>query len=229
MVEPDFSFTTQPASLARKKETALAPKGKLAIKLISARNLSAPSAASRPYVLVSFDQNEFVSREPIHEEGEEVTGIAVTREEGRVSAKSPSPILRTRVGDGESGVSNGGVASSIESGGSDASGSSTVNGDTPKVLSGPAGTLPSSGLGRSLDAYRSESEAAAAAGSVTASIPTSLPTISDGSTTPTAQNVFTSLSAHNPTWKHEVFLYVHSSSGLQRESTHPVILQRRHE
>lgn len=204
-MEPDFSFTTQPASLARKKETALAPKGKLAIKLISARNLSAPSAASRPYVLVSFDQNEFVSREPIHEEGEEVTGIAVVRVEGSITAKSPSPILRTRAGD-ESGVSNSGVESGIESDVGDGIGASTVNGDAPKVLSGPAGTLPSSGLGRSLDAYRNENEAAAAAENAIASTPPSLPTISGEGTTPTAQNVFTSLSAHNPTWKHEVFL-----------------------
>lgn len=81
MVEPDFSFKTQPSSLARKKETALAPKGKLSVKLISARHLSTPSSVSRPYVVVTFDQNEFVSREPIHEEGEEVTGVAVPRED----------------------------------------------------------------------------------------------------------------------------------------------------
>ena len=80
MVEPDFSFKTQPSSLARRKETALAPKGKLFVKLISARHLSAPSSASRPYVVVTFDQNEFVSREPIHEEGEEVTGVAILKD-----------------------------------------------------------------------------------------------------------------------------------------------------
>lgn len=81
--EPDFSFKTQPSQHARQPKppgsssnTTAAPRGKLLVKLISARHLSPPSLRARPYVVVSFDQNEFVSREPIHEEGEEVTGLA---------------------------------------------------------------------------------------------------------------------------------------------------------
>jgi len=77
--EPDFSFKTQPSALTRQKNNQSAPRGKLLVKLISARHLSPPSIQSRPYVVVTFDQNEFVSREPIHEEGEEVTGTARLR------------------------------------------------------------------------------------------------------------------------------------------------------
>lgn len=77
--EPDFSFKMQPPA-AKKRENALAPKGKLSIKLIGARHLSAPSTHSRPYVVVTYDQNEFISREPIHEEGEEATGVAIPKD-----------------------------------------------------------------------------------------------------------------------------------------------------
>lgn len=81
MSEPDFSFKTQPSSLTRKREGGNAPRGKLTVKLISARGLSATSNSSRPYVVVTFDQNEFVSREPIHEEESVATGTATTRNE----------------------------------------------------------------------------------------------------------------------------------------------------
>ncbi|KAL8281126.1 hypothetical protein RQP46_006484 [Phenoliferia psychrophenolica] len=86
--EPDFSFTTQPSSLARKRENGSTPKGRLAVKLISARHLSCPSAASLPYVVVTFDQNEFISREPIHEEGEEATGVARSKDEAPPSVQN---------------------------------------------------------------------------------------------------------------------------------------------
>ncbi|GAA5894298.1 uncharacterized protein JCM6883_003778 [Sporobolomyces salmoneus] len=118
--EPDFSFKTQPSAHARQPKntsnsTAAAPRGKLLVKLISARHLSPPSIQSRPYVVVTFDQNEFVSREPIHEEGEEVTGLArpvaltpaggggggetttIENGQGQGGSKSPIPDLKGRL------------------------------------------------------------------------------------------------------------------------------------
>ena len=170
MVEPDFSFKTQPSALARKKETALAPRGKLFVKLISARRLSAPSSASRPYVVVTFDQNEFVSREPIHEEEEEVTGLAVVIDDTR--PKAPSPILSTN--GGSSASKSGEMASGV-----------TTNG-------------AASGLGRALDAYRTtETNTPSPPALARPDLPINAPT-----------DDLLCLSAYNPTWKHEVFLFV---------------------
>ncbi|KAH9006919.1 serine/threonine protein kinase [Lactarius hatsudake] len=51
-------------------------KGQIHVKLISARGLNVPSLDSRPYVVVVFENNEFVSRDPTDEGDEEVKGIA---------------------------------------------------------------------------------------------------------------------------------------------------------
>lgn len=177
MVEPDFSFKTQPSSLARKKETALAPKGKLSVKLISARHLSTPSSVSRPYVVVTFDQNEFVSREPIHEEGEEVTGVAVPKEDSVTKAISPD-------------VGAAVVVAALQS--------ATMN------LNGNG----TSGLGRALH-WNGGDTAHAAAPEPTA-FDSALSSSAMEETPPSPPTE--SLSAYNPTWKHEVFLYVPATS-----------------
>lgn len=55
------------------------PKGHLTIKLMSARGLNIPSeamATSRPYVVVTFENNEFVSREPIESHEPTTKGVA---------------------------------------------------------------------------------------------------------------------------------------------------------
>jgi len=49
-------------------------KGQIHVKLIQARALHVSSIHSRPYVVVQFDQNEFVSRDPISELDKEVKG-----------------------------------------------------------------------------------------------------------------------------------------------------------
>ncbi|TFY83934.1 hypothetical protein EWM64_g52 [Hericium alpestre] len=54
-------------------------KGQIHVKLISARGLNVPSIHSRPYVVVVFEQNEFVSRDPIAESDKEVKGVAISR------------------------------------------------------------------------------------------------------------------------------------------------------
>lgn len=198
-VEPDFSFKTQPSALARKKDTGSSPRGKLFVKLIAARHLSAPSAASRPYVVVTFDQNEFVSREPIHEEGEEAVGVARVRMDGEASpgatAKGP-PSPRN----GSVDLPNSTPPSSND------------------ALSPP--TSAGSGIGRSRPPHEQNGGggSSSSSGSSTPApppprlAPVDQPAMKvDGEITPVAevqQDPLLDLSAYNPTWKHEVFLWV---------------------
>ncbi|KAJ3472777.1 hypothetical protein NLI96_g13258 [Meripilus lineatus] len=51
-------------------------RGQIHVKLISARGLNVRSSKARPYVVVQFEQNEFVSREPTDEYDKEVKGVA---------------------------------------------------------------------------------------------------------------------------------------------------------
>jgi hypothetical protein len=48
------------------------------VKLIQARGLNVPSLQSRPYLVVQFEQNEFVSRDPTDEADREVKGVPTT-------------------------------------------------------------------------------------------------------------------------------------------------------
>lgn len=207
-VEPDFSFKTQPAALARKKDSGSSPKGKLFVKLIAARHLSAPSAASRPYVVVTFDQNEFVSREPIHEEEEEAVGVARVKGDA-----SPGPAAK-----GPPSPSNGAAKLPEEPMNSPPTNVSTLS---PPPLG--------SGLGRALSASPrngSVSEGSSSSGTASPAPPPRLAPVDepamkvDGELTPQAETVadpLASLSAYNPTWKHEVFLYVASWTRFQLE------------
>lgn len=54
----------------------MSSKGQIHVKLISARGLSVTSVHARPYVVVQFEQNEFVSRDPTDEMDKEVKGTA---------------------------------------------------------------------------------------------------------------------------------------------------------
>ena len=51
-------------------------KGQIHVKLIQARGLNVRSSHSKPYVVVQFEQNEFVGRDPIEETEKEAKGIA---------------------------------------------------------------------------------------------------------------------------------------------------------
>ena len=51
-------------------------KGQIHVKLIQARGLNVRSISARPYVVVQFEQNEFVSRDPTDETDKEVKGTA---------------------------------------------------------------------------------------------------------------------------------------------------------
>ena len=51
------------------------PKGQIHVKLIQAKSLGVKSSLhSRPYVVVQFEQNEFISRDPIPESDKEIKG-----------------------------------------------------------------------------------------------------------------------------------------------------------
>ncbi|KAF9057362.1 kinase-like domain-containing protein [Panaeolus papilionaceus] len=76
---------SQPPAPKIKQQSSNSPpqtpssRGQIHVKLIQARSLNVPSPVnSRPYVVVQFEQNEFVSRDPIPEDSKEVKGTAVT-------------------------------------------------------------------------------------------------------------------------------------------------------
>ena len=229
--EPDFSFKTLPAALTRRQTSPNAPKGRLVVKLISARHLSPPSSASRPYVVVTFDQNEFVSREPIHEEGDEAVGIAkpkpaqlfALQEQGKPEGLKPGALPALPAGTpnpGERATEQLDPAT-----------------PAPPYASSLMSKSPSSALGRSLEGYRNGAAAAAAAAATAGGADSSSslatpdrperPSLSpvntgvwnpnDDPTTPTGAGpepqggilgVGDDSMAYNPTWKHEVQLCV---------------------
>ncbi|GAA5854220.1 hypothetical protein JCM8547_001739 [Rhodosporidiobolus lusitaniae] len=216
--EPDFSFTSQPGTLTRRQTAQSAPRGKLLVKLIQARHLSAPSPASRPYVVVTFDQNEFVSREPIHEETEEATGVA--------KPKPPQLAALAEQGDPE-GLKP--TALPATPGGGLNPGEKDYHPAVP-VLSSPLSKSPSSGIGRTLEGYRNGT-GSANGGEGKPSRPTLQPVDtsvwnpSDDPTTPTGVPREPQMGilgnadddmAYNPTWKHEVqFDVMNEKSVLQ--------------
>ncbi|BGP40423.1 Serine/threonine-protein kinase [Rhodotorula kratochvilovae] len=228
--EPDFSFKTQPAALTRRQTSQSGPKGRLVVKLISARHLSPPSSASRPYVVVTFDQNEFVSREPVHEEGEEAIGVAkpkppqllTLQEEGKPEGLKPGALPATPGGGpnpGEKGNDRLDPAS-----------------PAPPPASAVMSKSPSSALGRSLDEYRNGNGAGASGAGTPDRERQQRPTLSpvntgvwsphDDPTTPTGAGPSEPQGgilgsgdeqmAYNPTWKHEVqFDVMNEKSVLQ--------------
>jgi serine/threonine protein kinase SCH9 len=66
--------TTAPGTSPPSNGTSRQPKGQIHVKLIAARGLNVQSAHARPYVVVEFEQNEFVSRDPIGEAEKEIRG-----------------------------------------------------------------------------------------------------------------------------------------------------------
>lgn len=70
------SSTASSSTIASHHPTTGTSKGQIHVKLISARGLNVTSIHSRPYVVVQFEQNEFVSRDPTDEMDKEVKGIA---------------------------------------------------------------------------------------------------------------------------------------------------------
>jgi hypothetical protein len=73
------------------KSSTHSPRGQLHVKLIQARGLAVKSALSRPYVVVVYEQNEFISREPTREDEKEVKGkpTILSRQGSRVNVAAP--------------------------------------------------------------------------------------------------------------------------------------------
>lgn len=91
IMEPPKPKSKPPPSQTSPKQQASSPsKGQIHVKLIQARGLNVPSLQARPYVVVQFEQNEFVSRDPTDETDREVKGTATT-----LSRNSSSTALAT--------------------------------------------------------------------------------------------------------------------------------------
>ena len=77
IMEPPKPKSKPPPSQPSSKPQSSGPsKGQIHVKLIQARGLNIPSLQARPYVVVQFEQNEFVSRDPTDEADKEVKGVA---------------------------------------------------------------------------------------------------------------------------------------------------------
>jgi serine/threonine protein kinase SCH9 len=70
------SRDTSPTPSGSSVPSTTSAKGQLHVKLIQARGLNVQSNQARPYVVVQFEQNEFVSREATSELEKEVKGVA---------------------------------------------------------------------------------------------------------------------------------------------------------
>ena len=70
---PSLSNTSSSSSTA---SPSYVSRGQIHVKIIQARGLNVHSLQARPYVIVQFEQNEFISRDPIHEQEKEARGVA---------------------------------------------------------------------------------------------------------------------------------------------------------
>ncbi|KAH9899981.1 Pkinase-domain-containing protein [Cubamyces lactineus] len=110
---PQTNGRNTPASSATSASTSSQPsgpsKGQIHVKLIQARGLNVRSATSRPYVVVQFEQNEFVSRDPTDETDKEVKGVATN-----LSRNSSSTALSALGAINEKARGNGSARSSAQ-------------------------------------------------------------------------------------------------------------------
>lgn len=117
---PDFNMHAPP----RSKPQSLSPpppltnsRGQIHVKLIQARSLNVHGSAARPYVVVQFEQNEFVSRDPTDEADKEVKGVpsktsssTAVNALARAAGHPPSPSSSVSSKSSSStGASNGGL------------------------------------------------------------------------------------------------------------------------
>lgn len=76
-----------PAPSSKEASTPVS-RGQIHVKLIQARGLNVRSINARPYVVVQFEQNEFVSRDPTDETDKEVKGTAINLSLSRPSSSN---------------------------------------------------------------------------------------------------------------------------------------------
>lgn len=199
--QPEFTFKSNPppgrvktptisssppqtsliAAYASKSPTT-APRyarGQLHVKLIEANALNVKSTISRPYVVVVYEQNEFVSREPIHEHEKEARGV-------------PAPLSRQSSSSALAALNGIQHKFKIEPRQAQPPSSSATANNAP--LSTSAGSSSRSSSGSS-----GGSKPAKSAPLLTAQPPPAPSTAARGL-------LSTNLSAMNPVWKHEVSL-----------------------
>lgn len=68
---PDFNMQRSKPTTPSPPPPLTASRGQIHVKLIQARGLNVHSSSARPYVVVQFEQNEFVSRDPTDESDKE--------------------------------------------------------------------------------------------------------------------------------------------------------------
>jgi hypothetical protein len=73
---PSRPHHSQSSQSAPTPSASSSSKGQIHVKLISARGLNTSSINSRPYVVVVFEDNEFVSRDPTDQDDKGVRGVA---------------------------------------------------------------------------------------------------------------------------------------------------------
>ncbi|KAF5363555.1 hypothetical protein D9756_000848 [Leucocoprinus leucothites] len=93
-----------------------ASKGQVHLKLIQARGLNVRAQDARPYVVVQFEQNEFISRDPTDEADREVKGTPVSKLNPSVSsALSALGAIGSKVAASRKGSKSSSNGSSISS------------------------------------------------------------------------------------------------------------------
>jgi hypothetical protein len=75
---PAKNLIIKPPPLSSSASAPPTSKGQIHVKLIQARALNVRTVYARPYVVVQFEQNEFVSRDPTLESDKEVKGTATS-------------------------------------------------------------------------------------------------------------------------------------------------------
>ena len=124
-------------------------RGQIHVKLISARGLNTAAINSRPYVVVVFEDNEFVSRDPTDEHDKEVRGIATN-----LSRTSSSVAISTLGAVGSKASAAAQDAASRTRRPSPVSSSSSNSAKSSLSVPGASGTrTPSNGLLRRRSAH----------------------------------------------------------------------------
>jgi hypothetical protein len=124
-------------------------KGQIHVKLISAHGLNTSSINSRPYVVVVFEDNEFVSRDPTDQGDKEVRGVATN-----LSRTSSSVAISALGAAGSKAAAAAQEAASRTRRPSPVSSSSSHSAKSSLSVSGVSGTrTPSNGLLRHRSAH----------------------------------------------------------------------------
>ncbi|KAL5508217.1 SCH9_2 [Sanghuangporus vaninii] len=161
-------------------------RGQLHVKLIQARGLNVHSVNARPYVVVQFEQNEFVSRDPIHELEKEVKGTATN-----LSRNSSSSALS--------------ALGAINSRAIEQARRSAAN----STASSPQSSVSSNKSTRSVPYLNGDGRGPGVSGTAP-----SVSIAVNGNGAGVSGGLFGRLSAHNPVWKHEVSFDVTSDQSV---------------